>query len=187
MLIAMTGKKRSGKDTVASMIAEETGYERIAFAGTLKGMIKFLLMSSGMSAEEAERRVNGSEAEKEEPLVVLQDKSTRHAMQTLGTEWRDTIGKDLWTDIVKAKVQSTEGVIITDMRFPHEATFVDDHGGVKVRVVRPGTTSTDPHPSEVLMDQIEVDFTIYNHGSMDQLDEAAFRLLQAATRMRGLI
>lgn len=192
-LIAMTGRKRSGKDTVAGMIAEgveyvaerfhdaqptDTHYERIAFAGPLKTMIKSLLMSSGMNPAEAEERVNGSEAMKEEPLAILQGKSTRYAMQTLGTEWRDYLGKDLWTFLVQTKIdhieQSGTTPIITDMRFLHEDAFVRERGGVTVRVKRAGQgAGADPHPSEVEMEKIEPMLTIYNYGNLEQLEVAA--------------
>jgi hypothetical protein len=187
MLIAMTGKKRSGKDTVASMIKADYGCEPVAFAGPLKGMIKFLLLAAGMTEEQADARINGTEAEKEEPLPVLQHKSARFAMQKLGTEWRNFLGKDLWTDIIKSKVQNTDRVVLTDMRFLHEADFVDIYEGSKVRVVRPGTNTGDTHPSETEMDKIVPDYTIYNHGSLEQLYAATSRMMFAVSGARGLI
>lgn len=183
----MTGKKRSGKDTVASMIDAEYDYDRVAFAGPLKGMIKFLLKCTGMTDEQADVRINGTEAEKEEPLRVLQNKSTRFAMQKLGTEWRNFFGVNLWTDIIRAKVESTERVVLTDLRFLHEADFVREHGGTVARVVRPGTNSGDTHPSEVEMEKIVPDFTIYNHGSLTQLDAAVFRMMEVVNGSRGLV
>ncbi|QIV65793.1 deoxynucleotide monophosphate kinase [Mesorhizobium phage Cp1R7A-A1] len=195
MLIAMTGKKRSGKDTVASMIDSRYQFERVAFAGTLKGMIHFLLSSAGLTEDEIDYYMNGDGKETE--LAVLQGKSARYAMQTLGTEWRNLIGtdlstgevvsKELWTDIVRSKVGLTENVVITDMRFVHEAVFVDDHAGVKVRVVRPGTDTGDTHASEVEMASIQEDIKIYNHGSLDQLDSAVFRLMEVVSGKRGLV
>mgnify|MGYP000347161400 CR=1 FL=1 len=177
MLIAMTGQKRSGKDTVAALIHDyEYGrrtFERVSFAGTLKGMIRHLLLSAGMNEETAEDHINGNR--KEVPLDVLQGKTTRFAMQTLGTEWRDLIGKDLWTDIVRAKVGSTPDVMLTDMRFLHEERFVGEMDGKKIRVVRAGQApiSKDAHPSEQEMNAITPDATIFNHGSMEDLRVAA--------------
>lgn len=174
MLIAMTGQKRSGKDTVAAIFAEEWGYEKIMFAGTLKGMIKYLLMSAGLTDEEAEARINGSEADKEEALAILQGQSTRFAMQRLGTEWRNFFGPNLWTDIVKSKVDLTARPILTDMRFLHEADYVDEQQGVKIRVIRAGQPKgADLHVSETEMEKIIVDFTIFNHGSLEDLNTAA--------------
>lgn len=176
-LIALTGQKRSGKDTVASFL-EDDGYERVAFAGPLKGMIKSLFLSAGMSEEEAEERINGSEAMKEEPLKILHGKSARFAMQRLGTEWRDFFSENLWSDIVKAKIDQTEKVVLTDMRFIHEANFADQRDGYLVRVRRAGQKrGVDLHPSETEMENINVDATIYNHGTLVDLEEIAKYIL----------
>lgn len=181
MLIAVTGQKGSGKDTFADVVVAEWGYEKIMFAGTLKGMIKFLLMSAGLPEEEAESRINGHQSLKEEPLSVLQGQSTRFAMQKLGTEWRDFFGENLWTDIVNAKVAVTPKPILTDMRFPHEGDFVDEHQGIKVRVKRAGQPKgADLHISETQMESILVDYTIYNHGSLGDLKNIAMMTVLSA-------
>lgn len=179
-LIAMTGQKRSGKDTVAAFF-EKDGYEKVAFAGPLKGMIKSLLLSAGLTEEEADERINGSDESKEEPLSILQGQSSRFAMQKLGTEWRNFFGANLWSDIVKTKVDSTPLVVLTDMRFLHESTFVTDRGGYQVRVRRAGQKKgVDLHPSETEMEQIGVDVTIYNYGSLIDLEAVAQAVYIAA-------
>lgn len=186
MLIAMTGQKRSGKDTVASFIMKDqalvsaAGMESVSFAGTLKGMIALLLNNAGLTPDEIDYYMNGDGKEAE--LAVLQGKSARYAMQTLGTEWRNIIGtnletgevesKELWTDIVRSKIDSAAGsIVITDMRFLHEAAYVDEQGGTKVRVLRYGQPeiSKDAHASEQEMGAIEADMTVYNYGSLEDL------------------
>ena len=180
-LIAMTGQKRSGKDTVAGFFVDEAHFEKVAFAGPLKGMIMSLFRSAGLSEEEAEERVNGSEESKEEALDVLQGKSSRFAMQKLGTEWRNFFGPHLWSDIVKAKVDSTDRVVLTDMRFLHESAFVRERDGFQVRVRRAGQKKgVDLHPSETEMEKIMVDATIYNHDSLQSLHAAAQLVLLAS-------
>jgi len=179
-LIAMTGQKRSGKDTIAAFYENE-GYEKVAFAGPLKGMIKSLLLSAGLTEEEAEERINGSESSKEEALAILQGQSSRFAMQKLGTEWRNFFGANLWSDIVKTKVDSTDKVVLTDMRFLHESAFVKDRKGYQVRVRRAGQKKgVDLHPSETEMEKIEVDVTIYNYGSLIDLEAIADAVYIAA-------
>lgn len=179
MLVAMTGQKRSGKNTVAEVLTN-FGFEEVSFAGTLKGMIRLLLTNAGLSEDEAEEHINGSK--KEEPLIVLQGKSCRYAMQKLGTEWRDFLGKDLWTDIVRLKVQKTDFVVITDMRFLHEERFVDDYDGWKIRVLRYGqpAISADSHPSEQEMASIQENITVYNSGSLADVRKVAFVVAASA-------
>lgn len=194
MLIAMTGQKRSGKDTVASFIMKDqalvsdVGMESVSFAGTLKGMITLLLNNAGLTPDEIEYYMNGDG--KEEPLNVLQGKSARYAMQTLGTEWRDYLGKNLWTDIVKAKIDSAAGsIVITDMRFKHEAEYVEYQGGTKIRVLRFGQPDIpeDAHPSEREMAAIVPDITVYNYGSLADLAMVSKIIGRAAVEGRTIL
>ena len=168
--LAFTGKKRSGKDSAALAFINAHAFERLLFAGTLKAMIRTLLISAGMSETEIEYYMEGDG--KELPLDILQGQSCRYAMQKLGTEWRNFFGKDLWTDILIKKVEQLNEAgaswAITDLRFLHEADWVDEQGGWKIRVIRRGQkdTAVDPHPSETEMEKINVDYTIFNHGTL---------------------
>lgn len=173
MLIAFTGKKQSGKDTSANIIQDiHPEYERMRFAGPLKEMIATLLREMGMDEEQVWDHIDGSQ--KEVPLKLLQGKSVRYAMQTLGTEWRNFFGPDLWSDIIAERIDSAlsedstaDGVIITDMRFEHEDEFVKARKGYRVRTRRYGQiTGPDSHPSEVEMEKIVPDMTLYNYGSL---------------------
>ena len=173
MLIAFTGQARSGKDTVAKFVRSwDPDYEHILFAGPLKAMIRTLFIEAGYSEEQAEEFINGDR--KMEPLELFQGKTTRYAMQTLGTEWRNFFGPNLWSDIIDTQVSEAECVTITDMRFLHEEDFVDDRGGWKVRTRRFGQMkSKDPHPSEQEMEAIKAHYTIFNYGTLADLEAAA--------------
>lgn len=185
MLIGITGLKRSGKDTIAGFL-KEFGYEQVSFAGTLKDMIATLFRNAGWTEQDIFDHIHGDK--KEVPLNVLQGKSARYAMQTLGTEWRDLIGldvetnkvvsKELWTDIVRSKVQSTRKVVISDLRFKHEEAFIREYGGIIIRVTRPGTQVGDLHASEVEMMEIEPDIEIDNTGTLDELEDKVFQALR---------
>ena len=175
MKFAFTGLKRSGKDSAADEFAETWGVEKVLFAGTLKAMIRTLLESAGLDEDAILYYMEG--AGKEEPLAALQGKSCRFAMQKLGTEWRNFFGKDLWTDILSLKLDALDAehadVAITDMRFLHEAAFVEARGGIKIRVLRAGQPKgVDLHPSETEMEEIEVDYTLFNHGSLEDYQTA---------------
>lgn len=185
MLIAITGQKRSGKDTVAKFILDwDDDYTHLLFAGPLKSMIRTLFIEAGYEDEdEIDSYING--ARKEEPLDLFQGQSTRHAMQTLGTEWRNFFGPNLWSDIIAGRIEQAAAALITDMRFLHEEKFVDDRDGWKIRTRRFGQQkSADPHPSEQEMENIKEHFTIYNYGSLDDLEsvsEVVFLALQIPT------
>lgn len=174
MLFAITGQKRSGKDTTADIFEASWGVEKVLFAGTLKAMIRTLLESAGLDEDAILYYMEG--AGKEEPLAALQGKSCRFAMQKLGTEWRNYFGANLWSDILALKLESlleNADVAITDMRFLHEAAFAEARDGIKIRVLRAGQPKgADLHPSETEMEKILVDYTLYNHGSLEDFKVA---------------
>lgn len=137
-VIALIGPKATGKTTAANVLVSEFGALRYRFADKLKGM----LASLGID------RANIDGSKKEEPLDVLCGKTGRYAMQTLGTEWRNYLGKNLWSlltvDKIKRDLAQVNGdaiIVIDDLRFPHEVTALIDAFGEDVvqvwRIVDP--------------------------------------------------
>jgi hypothetical protein len=59
--------------------------------------------------------------------------------------------------------------IITDCRFSNEALAVKDHGGIIVRINRPGIDAVNAHPSETGLDTWAFDHVITNEGSKEEL------------------
>ncbi len=165
-LIGITGYAQHGKSTCAARLVE-MGWYLIPFASVLKQM----LIALGVPPS----HVYGKD--KEVPMPLLCGKTARYAMQTLGTEWgRDTIGKEIWIQAWKAKVDSPLAagtmVVVDDIRFPNEAQAVRDMGGFILRVDRDLERATDDvHPSEALIASIKPDHGIFNIGSIEDLRE----------------
>lgn len=76
-VIALTGLAGSGKSTASKYLVEKHGYQLVKFAGPLKDMLRAI----GFGEDDIEG--NGKELSNS----LLCDKTPRHAMQTLGTEW----------------------------------------------------------------------------------------------------
>ena len=171
MLIAMTGLKGSGKDTFAEGL-KNAGVHQTRFADPLKNMLRALFREAGMDPEDY---IEGPF--KEAPCDLLCGKTARHAMQTLGTEWRDMIDRDLWTNIWRARVikllKQGSAVVVTDCRFIHEAAAVKELGGYIIRVERSHQSNDDLHISEQQMMLIEPDFVVQNDGTIEQLQDKA--------------
>ena len=78
--------------------------------------IKRMLACIGLSHED----LHGDR--KEEPNDMLEGKTPRYAMQTLGTEWgRDFISPNIWVNVVKhdiLKYEIKDDIVIDDCRFP---------------------------------------------------------------------
>lgn len=173
-LVGLIGKKRAGKDTVASTLVEEFGFARVAFADPLKAAALRLDPIVRIWAGDPVRLSGvvermGWEAAKEIPEV-------RRTLQEYGVAIRE-IEPDFWVraglDRAHAARYGGEPVVVTDVRFPNEAEAIEQAGGTLVRVVRPGLVSTDTHVSETALDEYPTRFTISNGGTLDDLADAA--------------
>ena len=143
-VIALAGLAGSGKSTAANYLIEKHGFVRVKFAGPLKDMLR----AFGLTDAHIEGPL------KELPTPLLCGQTPRHAMQTLGTEWRDLIHRDLWINMWSQTVTDVldrGGRVVTDdCRFSHEASVVAGFGGVVARVACPwaGLATGGGHASE---------------------------------------
>lgn len=137
LLIGLCGAMGAGKSTAGKLLSSMTGLPVVPFAGPLKAM----LAAAGVPA----RNLYGTPEDKAEPIEMLCGRSARYAMQTLGTEWRDTIGRDLWLNLWLAK--TTGGAIADDVRFMHEVEAIRSRGGIIIKMIGRGVEG-DGHASE---------------------------------------
>lgn len=106
--IALSGKMRSGKDTIAARLVDEHGFVRVAFADKLKDIAKDLFR-------------------------VRETRSNRPLLQALGLQMA-RIDKGVWTRHVLDKIPATGNVVVSDLRFPEEYHALKGFGFVMVRV-----------------------------------------------------
>jgi|TARA_B100000315_G_C14496721_1_gene550374 hypothetical protein len=129
----------------------------------------------------------------------------RIALQLVGTElWRNQFNDGIWLlSFEKKLLDIKENVMITDCRFPNEIDLIKQLGGIIVRVKRgndPEWWSTaiadnaerdDPmhelmmptvypevHESEHSWAGCDVDYTIYNHSTFNDLENTIKNLEQ---------
>jgi len=175
-IIGFTGRKGSGKNTLASMVGHKlfvrkpptvVGY--LSFAAPLKAMVEALLkhaMAYPLDVEAWKRR------ESEYPIKGV-DKNVRQMLQTLGTEWgRSCIDKDLWVKVAASMVERESHVdvwLVTDVRFDNEAEWIKQQGGIIVKLLRDETEAHDGHMSEAGVAQELIDVVVPNNGGFDEL------------------
>lgn len=166
-IIGLIGAKGSGKTTAAKRLQACHGFWRYSFAGPLKEMLAALGVSH--------RQLYGDL--RETPSELLCGKTPRWAMQTLGTEWRDLIGTELWTNIMRKRLMDTGcaddvKIVIDDVRFDHEVRLIREFEGSIWRIRRPEIEPTEQscvHASEIGWRTLKFDTDIFNTNSVAKL------------------
>jgi len=185
-LIGMIGRRRSGKDSFATTLVSELGYDRVAFADPLREAALALdplvgpaslpgdLTSSYRRLSEVVETLGWERAKDCVPEV-------RAVLQRLGTDAIRSLDDTFWVRTAMARVEASSApVVVTDCRFPNEAEAIRLAGGYLVRVVRPGATSAsdvDLHPSETALDDYPEDFYVDNSGTLADLASDALLLI----------
>ena len=104
--------------------------------------------------------------------------TTRRILQWWGTEYRRAEDPDYWTKAWGRKVESLEldrlHVLVDDVRFMNELDVIRSHGGLLIKIERPGFNGANEHSSENSLDHInDWDAVIFNDGTLQQfLDKA---------------
>lgn len=174
-LIAFTGKSGSGKDTAAMYLVKKHFFLRYGFADPIKAALNTLF---GWRAGDWLRP-----GWKEEEDAYLKF-SPRKAAQTLGTEWgRQMLRKDIWLCLADMMYSSLDtvgevrGMVISDLRYDNEASWVKRMGGEVYQLIRPSATEVRKHTSEEGVHPSYIDDTLWNNGSVEDLYKAVERRL----------
>ena len=161
-VIGVAGRARSGKDTLVNFIMAARGFGyRYAFADPIKRM----LLALNIDCTDPFWVDN---KEKEIPALGV---SLRRLLQTLGTEWgRQLIHPDLWVILAKqALFDNGPGMLIPDVRFENEASWIRSVGGRVIHIQRPDATPVEGHVSESGIARAPEDIVLINNGTLEDL------------------
>jgi hypothetical protein len=156
-LVAITGRKRSGKSTAAEVL-QDRGFCTGSFIAPGKQMMRTLLRHRGVHWDEIQRMVEGDL--KEVPSRHLNGRTPRYFMQTLGLEFgRHLIDEDLWVDSFRDNMNYIDPYdemnwVIADCRMPNEVEWLRERGFFLVKIVRPGLQDKDKHGTERYIDHL---------------------------------
>lgn len=192
MIIGLTGKKGSGKDTVGSYLVEQHGFVRVSFAEPLKSSVAALF---DLPVKQIEKWKNDPHAvvalglKVEDGWILGDEMAFRAFLQRYGTEaHREQFGDDFWVEqgkraIRDAKSLGAAGIVVTDVRFDNEADAIRSMGGSIVRVFRPeAERGDDSHASEQLP---QADFALVNTGTFEYLYDQARRYIVEQEPING--
>lgn len=180
MIIGISGRIGSGKDTLAQFIREiDPSYEVKKFAYKLKQVASLL---TGVPVEKFE-----DQEFKKQQMPSEWGMTYREFLQKLGTDAiRDGLHTNAWVNSLMAeyKIDGHAGPmqypnwLITDVRFPNEAVAVKQYGGILVRINRfYDPNENNLHPSETALDDYPFDKVIDNRGTLADLRRMTLKIL----------
>lgn len=168
-LIGLAGVAGAGKDAAAEHLWRQHGFSRYAFAQPLRDMLGALMQGTGIDM----RAWMNERGLKERPIPGI-EQSYRVLAQTLGTEWGRQLDGALWVRIAALRLglpaqPRFPRIVITDVRMPNEAEWIQSLGGQVWRLDRPQAEPVNPHSSEQLIGQICADAAIDNGSTFGEL------------------
>ena len=167
MIIGLSGKARAGKDTVATILVEDYGFTRLAFADVIKACVYTLDPIISLSGLRLQHLVdtNGWESAKQFPEV-------RRLLQVFGSEvGRDLIDPQIWIELTMNGIKVGSNIVISDVRFRNEAEEIKFQAGQVWRITRAVNQDVDTHRSETELDAWNFDHYVPNNGTLDDLKD----------------
>ena len=190
MIIGISGKAQSGKDTVCKMIIYTLWYynysQRLSPFGIEhynEQMLQYYNIINRIDwyqtsfADKLKQclsiilrtsRSNFEDNIFKQSTVDWLDITVRELLQKFGTAIRNEVCDDFWVKACLNNLEKGDDYLITDVRFKSEAKGIKDLEGILLRVNREGA-GAGKHISEVDLDDYSFDYVINNDGSMEDL------------------
>lgn len=190
MIIGISGKAQSGKDTVCKMIVYTIWYYNYSqhlqpfslehYNNTYEkfgDVIDFTYWYKTSFANKLKQclsnilnvsisKFEDNEFKKSE--IDWLGMTVRELLQKFGTAIRNEVCDDFWVKACLKDFEKGYNYLITDTRFKSEAKGIKDLEGIIVRVNREGAGAGN-HISEVDLDDYSFDYVINNDGNMEDL------------------
>ena len=165
MLLGITGKAGSGKDTLVDALIRKHGGVKVSFSDPLKTACKALFQLS--DSQLYNRR-------EKERIDERWGRSPRQLMQFLGTDLlRNQFDKEIFIKSMRSRVRSLLAtnplVIVTDCRFENESHLVRSMQGTVIHLSRKGIQNVNDHVSEQSLCKFSADIAVHNDASVEDL------------------
>jgi len=167
MKIAVVGKMRSGKDTLAEYFLENDNAAKLAFGDEIKRVASFYF-----------------------PEIVRRGKP-RKLYQMIGQMFRE-FDPNIWIKFLDARLIRLKdfgldrNVVVSDVRQMNEYEYLKSRGFIVIkvhaddalrreRIIKAGDVVNEEdfnHETETIVDSIPCDFLIENNGTLDEFIKA---------------
>lgn len=179
-VIALTGPKGSGKDTVGQLIKDSfpDSARTIAFADPIKSVMSHLFALDPTNNDEYDK------FKRTDLRYVLQGHfyasiNGRHLVREIGMLMRSYDEQQFVRYVEEQiKVHPTKLWVVTDLRFHNELESMRALGAKIIKVERDGY-DYDGHVTETGFDDSEVDIVINNDGDVETLKQTIAETLDA--------
>lgn len=153
MILGLMGYAGAGKDAFASVLVNEMGFKRVAFADP----VRRAAYNTGWDGKK--------------------DDAGRRRLQEIGMHFRE-LDQDYWLnrairEMAQLMTEGHERFVFTDCRFPNEVEAIRELGGKLLRIKRDGVGPVNEHVSEVATVEVTPDGWIENNGTLSDLRESA--------------
>ncbi|MFZ7945684.1 AAA family ATPase [Neobacillus sp. 19] len=182
--LALTGKLRAGKDELANHLYIRHGFDRVAFGDALKRNAHAVFpWISEFSKPRALYQSFGQIMRQ-----IDEDVWIKHAERAVNgkIDFRVSVGSE------------RIGVVITDLRQPNEYEWARANGFTIIRVTAPdelriarATAAGDDfteadlaHETELAIDGFDVDYTVVNDGTVDDLKRRVDEIMEEINGMK---
>lgn len=165
MIIALSGKKRSGKDTFYEIVSE--------YMKTHRPEIPVLRFSFAESVKEYALKYFNVDVSAEKDKEKI-----RFVLQGIGQMIREEVDKNYWVNTVEERMHAADAKydnyigIITDTRYKNEAGWAMQKADHLIRILNPASPTNDFHASEVELDDFPFEEFIDNNGSLEDYRRA---------------
>ena len=185
IVIGISGKKMSGKSTVAEIIKNIYPNTLIFnFGDAVKESLKPIF-------DFTDEELYGKDKEKINeywnitPREIMQFYATELMRIELSKKFKE-IGTDLWVKCVEKKIIKALNenknciILLADVRFKNEYEFVKKYNGITLNIIRQTNNlhnQFENHKSENDLQNENFDFTIFNNGGMINLRMSTYEFL----------
>jgi len=185
-IIALSGKKRVGKNVFADVLCKKYGFNQVAIADPLRNLcsrVFYLDYTNDALKDERIQRIHvdfhdvdniRKIVENEWGYTISEDArneleelhgagidTPRDALRLVGNMLREHVAPNIWIELAAAKIKELGGrVIITDARFENEREFFRQIGAVTVLIKRNDNGETTEHEFDLGSDdEYDIIFT----------------------------
>lgn len=182
VIVGLSGKKQSGKDTFAKYLVKYCGFTRVSFAEPVKKCL--YILNPWVKADDGCTTLRyqviidalGEDSAKESYAEV------RRLQQVFGTEVvREEFGDNFWIDLAFKRIseQNLKKVVVSDVRFKNELAAIRDiDGSLLIKINRDKCSAVkDKHVSESGLPDACFDYVVDNNTAIEDLDEKAREIM----------